>query len=139
MVAHPSLSADDSTTSVFDRDGAVMASWRAERVGYHGVAPMSLCVDSLGDVYIGVVTGERDAGRPTLCRMRSSDPRASVECRAVQDTLVGDFESEGLGRLAGGVAITSMTAPEPGVVVFAFSHYDRTQGGAVTRLMRIDW
>jgi hypothetical protein len=138
VVTHASPYGDDGSawTMVLGRDGEVLARWQGGRVGYHSAIAQALCADAAGDIYIAMLSGERDAPLPTVCRMRSSDPSAEVVCLAVD---VPPLDTEGdpseLLPAYTGAAINSMTAPEPGAVVFAFAKF----GDRSIRLVRIDF
>jgi hypothetical protein len=84
--------------------------WLGLRVDYFALQPRALCVDPAGAIYVAVVTGERDDGRLTLCRMRGAEPDATPECASVELSVQPDGQG-------GPVSSLGMACPVPGKVV----------------------
>jgi hypothetical protein len=117
---------------LLDRDGNESGRWVGQRAGYFGPGALALCSDASGDIYALALTGKRQEPLPTVCRMRGSDPSAEVVCLGVEGLALIPLETAGL-------TLASMTAPEPGAVVFSVEQRDVANETSNTRLVRIEF
>jgi hypothetical protein len=112
--------------------GKPLGRWSGARTHYYGVTAWALCSDAAGDIYALVLTGDRLTPTPTVCRMRGGDPSAEVVCLGVEWVAP-------LPSAQGAVMLGSMTAPEPGAVVFAIEQSDIASGSSAQQLIRIEF
>jgi hypothetical protein len=116
---------------LIDREGTVVGGWMGLRLGFHEVAASAICSDPAGDIYLGLLTGDRKTPMPTVCRLSTTDPSSEVICLGVEDVVlpVGVASPE----------ISAMVAPEPGAVVFAIEQPDYENETAIARIVRVEF
>jgi hypothetical protein len=117
-----------STTLLIDRDGAIVSSWTAQRVGYYDVSAHAIAQDAEGDVYVATLSGERDMPMPTVCRLRRDD----AVCLALEGVPISSVGP----RASVTLQIRDLVAPEPGAVVFSIQEPGLSRP---VRIVRVDF
>jgi hypothetical protein len=121
-------------------DGSVQGLWQAQRAGFYAVVPRATAVDSEGNVYLAMISGERDTPTFSICRL--SNTEAPSECFAVKHPRLEDpINTMGIGSMGqlfwpATIRVAGMTAPEPSVLLLALDRYISDANGS--ELLRVD-